>query len=79
MSELSKRSTIYFEPVIHHALTIKAATTHQSVSEVVNEAIRIVLRKPKGTTSIVINFFTFNPEMLTRFLLKKGKNKENSF
>ena len=45
MSESSKRSTIYFEADIHHALRIKAATTHQSVSEVVNEAVRIALRE----------------------------------
>ena len=45
MSELSKRSTIYFEKEIHQALKIKAATTHQSVSEVVNEAVRIALSK----------------------------------
>ncbi|PCH64835.1 MAG: CopG family transcriptional regulator [Gammaproteobacteria bacterium] len=43
MSELSKRSTVYFEKEIHQALRIKAATTHQSVSEVVNEAVRIAL------------------------------------
>ncbi len=45
MSELSKRSTVYFEPAIHHALRIKAATTHQSVSELVNEAMRNALRE----------------------------------
>ena len=45
MSEMSKRSTIYFEPEIHHALRVKAANTHQSVSEVVNEAVRLVLRE----------------------------------
>lgn len=45
MSETSKRSTIYFEPEIHHALRVKAANTHQSVSEVVNEAVRIALRE----------------------------------
>jgi len=43
MSELSKRSTVYFETEIHQALRIKAATTHQSVSEVVNEAVRVAL------------------------------------
>ena len=43
MSELSKRSTVYFEKEIHQALRIKAATTHQSVSEVVNEAVRVAL------------------------------------
>jgi len=45
MSEVSKRSTIYFEPEIHHALRIKAANSHQSVSEVVNEAVRLALRE----------------------------------
>ncbi|MBT8145372.1 MAG: CopG family transcriptional regulator [Gammaproteobacteria bacterium] len=45
MSEMSKRSTIYFEPEIHHALRIKAANSHQSVSEVVNEAVRLALRE----------------------------------
>jgi plasmid stability protein len=43
MSELSKRSTVYFETEIHQALKIKAVTTHQSVSEVVNEAVRLAL------------------------------------
>ncbi|MGV6818582.1 MAG: CopG family transcriptional regulator [Thiotrichales bacterium] len=45
MSELSKRSTIYFEADVHQALRIKAATTHQSISEVVNEAVRLALRE----------------------------------
>ncbi len=45
MTELSKKSTVYFEPDIHHALRMKAATTHQSVSEVVNEAVRLSLRE----------------------------------
>ena len=38
-----KWSTVYFESEIHQALRIKAATTHQSVSEVVNEAVRVAL------------------------------------
>ena len=45
MSDLSKRSTIYFEPNIHQALRMKAATAHILVSEVVNEAVRISLRE----------------------------------
>lgn len=43
MNELSKKSTVYFEEEIHQTLKIKAATTHQSVSEVVNEAVRVAL------------------------------------
>jgi len=45
MSELSKRSTVYFEPDIHQALKIRAATTHQTVSEIVNAAVRNILRE----------------------------------
>ncbi len=45
MTVLSKKSTVYFEPDIHHALRVKAATTHQSVSQVVNEAVRLSLRE----------------------------------
>ncbi len=45
MSELSKRSTVYFDEDIHQALRVKAATSHQSVSEVVNEAVRVALKE----------------------------------
>jgi len=51
MGELSKRSTVYFEPGIHHALRVKAANTHQSVSEVVNEAVRLALREDQEDLS----------------------------
>lgn len=54
MSELSKRSTIYFDTDIHQALRLKAATTHQSVSELVNEAVRVALREDQED----INAFT---------------------
>lgn len=45
MSALSKRSTIYFEPDLHRALRLKAASTSRSVSEIVNEALRQTLRE----------------------------------
>jgi len=45
MSDLSKRSTIYFEPELHQALRVKAACTHRSISEIVNDALRQVLRE----------------------------------
>ena len=51
MSELSKRSTVYFEPEIHQALRMKAASAHISVSEVVNEAVRIALREDQEDLS----------------------------
>lgn len=43
MSTLSKRSTVYFDPAIHQALRIKAASSHLSLSEIVDEALRMQL------------------------------------
>ncbi|RJX20784.1 MAG: CopG family transcriptional regulator [Desulforudis sp.] len=45
MSKATKRSTVYFEPEIHNALRLKAASTHRSVSDLVNEAVRHALRE----------------------------------
>lgn len=45
MSELSKRSTIYFEPAVHQALKLRAAASDQSVSELVDEAVRLMMRE----------------------------------
>ena len=45
MSEPSKRSTIYFEPEVHKALRLKAASTHRSVSDLVKEAVRQALQE----------------------------------
>lgn len=42
MKTIAKKSTIYFDPQIHKALRLKAAETDSSVSDIVNEAIRIV-------------------------------------
>ena len=43
MSTLSKRATVYFDPVIHQALRIKAATSNLSLSEIVDSALRLQL------------------------------------
>lgn len=46
MSEqTSKRATVYFNPSLHRAIRLKAAHTHQSVSEIVNDAVRRALRE----------------------------------
>ena len=39
----AKRATVYFDPVIHRALRLKAAETEQSVSDLVNAAVRSCL------------------------------------
>lgn len=45
MAELSKRATVYFDPSIHQALRLKAATNHVSLSELVDEAVRLLMRE----------------------------------
>ena len=39
----TKRATVYFDPEIHRALRLKAAVTERSISELVNEAVELVL------------------------------------
>lgn len=43
MSNLSKRSTVYFEPAIHQALKMKAVSLNLSVSEIIDEAVRLLI------------------------------------
>lgn len=39
------RSTVYFEPELHEALRLKSASSHRSISDLVNEAVRESLRE----------------------------------
>lgn len=41
MKNSQKRATIYFDPELHRALRLKAADTERSVSELVNEAVKL--------------------------------------
>ncbi|MCE5250099.1 CopG family transcriptional regulator [bacterium] len=43
MSNRVKRAAVYFDSQLHHALRIKAANTDRSISELVNDAIRLSL------------------------------------
>ena len=38
-----KRATVYFDPLLHHALRLKAAETDRSISELVNDAVKAAL------------------------------------
>jgi len=42
-TEKHKRATVYFDATIHQALRLKAAATDRSISEMVNEAVRVAL------------------------------------
>ena len=43
MATQTKRATIYFDPILHKALRLKAVETSRSVSELVNEAVKEAL------------------------------------
>ena len=43
MKTINRRSTVYLEPDLHKALRVKAMETEQSVSNLINEAIRVSL------------------------------------
>lgn len=40
---IPKRATVYFEPEVHKALRLRAAANDRSISELVNEAVRVSL------------------------------------
>jgi len=39
----AKRATVYFDPDIHRALRLKAAASDNSMSDIVNRAVRLSL------------------------------------
>ncbi len=39
----TKRATVYFEPDLHKAIRLKAVHTNRSISDIVNESVRVVL------------------------------------
>jgi len=44
---MNKRATVYFDPDIHKALRLKAASTESSISELVNQAVREALSEDR--------------------------------
>ncbi len=39
----AKRATVYFKPEIHRALRLKAAASDKSISDMVNDAVKLTL------------------------------------
>ena len=53
MSTLSKHSTVYFEPTIHNALKLRAAASDSSISELVDEAVKLLMREDQEDLAAV--------------------------
>ena len=76
MSELSKRSTVYFDPSIHQALRIRATTTHTSLSELVDEAVRLLMSEDQEDLKAITDRADekeISYESLLKELKKNGK------
>ena len=76
MANLSKRSTVYFDPQIHQALKIRAATTQLSVSELVDEAVRMLMQEDQEDLQAFddrVNEPEISYEYLLKDLKKHGK------
>ena len=72
MTEASKRATVYFEPDLHRAIRLKAAHTHRSVSDIVNDAVRMALRDDQEDLA-AFDDRVAEPEMSYEALLKDLK------
>jgi hypothetical protein len=76
MSTLSKRSTVYFDPDIHQALKLKAASSNSSLSELVDEAIRLLMLEDQEDLATIadrVSEPTISYESLLNDLKKHGK------
>lgn len=71
-----KRATVYFDPLLHRALRIKAAETDTSVSDLVNDAVRTALAEDAGdleTFEVRENEPDYAFEDVVRDLKRRGK------
>ena len=76
MSNLSKRSTVYFDPAVHQALKLKAASTETSLSEIVDDAVRLLMTEDEEDLSAFadrVSEPTISYEALLEDLKKHGK------
>jgi hypothetical protein len=48
---IQKRATVYFEPEVHKALRLRAAANERSISDLVNEAVRVSLAEDAADLS----------------------------
>jgi len=72
MSGSAKRSTIYLDPDLHRALRLKAIHTGRSMSDLVNEALRMAFREDQEDLSAFDERIK-EPEITYEALLKDLK------
>ena len=74
--EDSKRATVYFDPSVHQALRLKAAANDRSISEMVNDAVKVALAEDAEDFAAFDqrkNERNISFESLVRDLRKRGR------
>ena len=70
MTNAAIRATLYFDPALHQALKLKAASTRRSMSEIVNDAVRAVLREDEEDLAAVAERAEETPLTYEQFLAR---------
>jgi hypothetical protein len=76
MNDNPKRATVYFDPLLHHALRVKAAETERSISDLVNEAVQLSLNEDAEDIAAFedrINEPNYPYEDVVKDLKRRGK------
>ena len=76
MNSNAKRATVYFDPVLHHALRLKAAETERSLSDLVNEAVQLSLAEDAEDLAAFedrVNEPSYPYEDVVKDLKRRGK------
>ena len=76
MKTLLKRSTVYLDPKIHRALKLKSAHSSRTISDLVNEAVKLSLAEDHEDLSAFeerINEPNLDFESLLKELQASGK------
>jgi len=58
MTAQNKRTTVYFDPDLYKALQLKAIAVSKSVSDLVNEAVRELLKKDKRKYNAILEIMS---------------------
>ena len=53
MATPSKRTTVYLDPDLHHALRLKSVAVSRSLSDLINEAVSELLKKDKHKYKLI--------------------------
>lgn len=76
MSDANIRATVYFDPDLHKALRLKAATEKRSLSDLINEAVRESLAEDEADLrafEMRVGEPTMTYEDLLKSLKQRGK------